>query len=1591
MPIDFGQFIIRKPRVSSINANTTKAPSSEGTLTYKPAFQIYYNGSCTTAELIITHKRIYTLIDLSPAPYTDSFVLEIEGQTLQQVLNSFVGYPNYIITTEPNAVLTSKALFIGFNRTSIKGSINSLTVYYYTEDEYFVNVNTEGDIGSPFASTDVSIPDNTINVPKDRFANGDIVKLSSTGTLPAPLTASISYYVVQAGTTNVKLSLSSGGSVIDLTTTGSGGFIGKTTTSVDWKKNDFSFSNEMSRWFVDAGYILDQTNITVPLNGVTPIADGISIDFYNTLNSADKDLSKIVSYTDFTLASSISEAITSILFPASPVLIPSTFELKINQNVQTEGINYKLRYGNPAVLVAKNPEPYNITGSTNIFKIRYNDNSIQTFILSIGSLNAKDIANLINLTTTDIQAFVSIDTNNLNRLGIQTIKGTAYNRFMIEDGSANPVLGFDNSSGVKGDGIGSIAFLSSFPDEDDTPTSLTNTVRVTGPSSVTDRPFLGINTDDFSLSENNILKKQGVDYLVDTSGLVTFSYAITDENLASAILKLDTELFANDYTVYEDTKLLLLNTDYTINIEQGWINLTTAALPDKVYTVTYKNTALGLIEQEVLLGKKATVISTVKGPYLFGTVNSLEVVVDSDTVQVFVFPEDFEQQTAQVVSIINESATGFTASNSNGFLVLETDIAGLQKIISIKNGNPTLGFTNNQQNSGKGAVGGEISLKIKNPPMAISQLSLPSGGDTIIIKNNDISTRYPAGAVIQIQNDFYTVYQTTLDTTANLISKLSGTFTIIADVNDKFIYTTDGTENTITLTAGSNIPVEVIVSEFNKAVPNSAEVFYWNNSKRIKIKSLTSSSLSSIQVKNGNANRTLGFDNSDLDTGSPDTLIQIDSTFTSSYINPDLYTTAGTVTFLTEAAVKAQVPKNDNKIIFNGYLINHYSKDILIRVNKKYIYKVINSSYNSGLTTVLLGTKLYTPILEDSVIEYTSRPIIQEGAVDLYSQYTPIMTEPFTLKKNNSTLTYDVDYSFNDSGTIELKQGILQGDSFALDYMGRRYIDSSISVKTNYSFFDQIVKGTNIKVSFQAINPDCFYLNVLYNGTLMNELQQEIDKANADLANSSSSGFPTGQITQTSSTETGNDSYIWRVGNIEDKDNLAKTWFQFLDNRLAYFETELNLINGYTVGAEDGRVTETDIEHALDTPPTRLFPSKYPVNYPDISLAGQTYTDTNPIRLPALLAYDKGNQNDIWVSPVVPPVAPMLTAFNSEINDINSEISHLNLLLGRSITTHTLSSSGNFFFTTTETMTLYVETKHSGALQQRLPVTVSFIPIQNPITHAYIAWTAANVALQINSEIDSAFGYTVGTASVLGSSVVLTASSNTLTQCCYIITDAPSVNFLNLGFEAAIRSRSVLWTGGYTYSGYTVPSHPSVHLDIIAENTIRNNTEIAQHNIQIAQLTGEMDEWVAPFNTAFASAHDELVNATNFIDNTTLMSIDSSSFDDLKSESLIPPHVFDSIDSDTTLNNRKAALNTAVTGRLAVIANRQSELTTRISSIETTLTTENLYDLRYSWIVYRVNKSNGLLALKKIEDSQEAAHQKQLANNGNMSDAWGSF
>lgn len=1333
--------------------------------------------------------------------------------------------------------------------------------------------------------------------------------------------------------------------------------------SISYKENNFKYSGENGRWMIDDGYILDSVGVPVQVDGTVDLGDsGVNINFFPSVQSSDKDISRSVLFKDSVLAQSTDTDISEIVFPAAPIIVENTLELKIDNQVKEEGLDYIIDFGVTAELRSILPSPYTFDASDNIFRVRHNSDAVQEYILPIGTFSAKELADVINIYSIGyfVYAYTDVETN-LEYFSIKADRGTSYHQIRIEDGSANSALGYTNYLSANGDSNGRIIFLKHVPNEDLTPTDKTSDLLVKASSAVTDNPFLGVYKDTFVLNEDGVNLVSGKDYTLGEGGDIQLIESIPDESLLSGILTPDNSLFSDNYVVYDNGKIITEGADYRVNLQGGWITLLSSAFPDHVYSIDYKNKTNGVILGEVLLGKRANLDSNIKSPYsVTSSKNTLKVSVNNGDEQVFSVTVGNGITAEAISSLVNDSATGFEAyQSSTGVLSLRTLKYGPDNAVTVLDGslNSIVGFTDFISSTGSGALGGEQSLETQYSPIEISGFTAPSGGDTIIIKNKDVTGRYSKGTVIKLLNDYYQVRNTYLELRANIINSVSEPYTIIENSNDTFKFTIDNeVETTVVFDAGKAITVEAIFNKINSIRGNSCKLIYLNGIKKIQI-----IGSSSVIIGNGSLNRTLGFENNVSDTNTPDTFIFMTSFFKNTYVNPVMYTTVNEVIFKEECSSKKEVPQNTNEIVVFGDVAFRYQQDILIRLNNKYFYTVKSSVYEKSTdeTLVTLSSKLDIHISKDTNLSYTENPVILEGSKKLKTNISPILTEPFILSKNNNTLTFEEDYTITNVGDITLVNPILNGDDFKISYFGQRYIEGSTPVFAKYSYFDFLKKGSNIQISYQADFPDNFYVNVIHSSTLMDNFKKQTTEKMKQTANLSSSGISTGEIPVIVNSDGGNSSYETTIGDIDDSITLSQTWYNFFDKRIEYFEEEKRLLKGFRIGAEDGRLTQVQLEDSANNPPTRLY------QIPDTRLDEEK---AEPMRLPCLFGQ---NSNDLGDSASGWYDAGIFKILNDELSKENSEKTNLNRLLLKSITSGSVTSSGNFDIVGSEQMTVYIEKNSSGSLIQESHVvnfTEKFNYTPDPVHRAN---NASEIVADINSQVGVTIAFTSGTN--------VSLISDTNTPCIFVVSDAGSIGFGD-GADASIRSRSTWWTGGYTYTT-PVPGDYSVHLDIVNQNSLRNEN-MNNHTDQIQKLRGVMEEWISPSDISFNPAKEEIIKSQNWISSALVYSNDSESFDEIKS--IANGNIFTSIDNDSVLTSRISVIDS----RISEIMDRIAQVEFRYLEVENLLVSENLFEQRYSWLTFLTHRSNGYYPEKKRTMDY---HNQNLRESANSSVALGSM
>jgi len=157
-------------------------------------------------------------------------VMPIKGNALSQLKLDPAIYSPSIQNGIPNYSADDKKFKVKIDISDIvSGSINNHSGLFFLNYEYvsgIPGISVGGTVSygrDTFTSVDVSIGNDSIDFLNPHYLQtNDTVKFIGTS-LPAPLNSTTTYYVIYDDANTIKLSLTSGGAAINITTTGTGG------------------------------------------------------------------------------------------------------------------------------------------------------------------------------------------------------------------------------------------------------------------------------------------------------------------------------------------------------------------------------------------------------------------------------------------------------------------------------------------------------------------------------------------------------------------------------------------------------------------------------------------------------------------------------------------------------------------------------------------------------------------------------------------------------------------------------------------------------------------------------------------------------------------------------------------------------------------------------------------------------------------------------------------------------------------------------------------------------------------------------------------------------------------------------------------------------------------------------------------------------------------------------------------------------------------------------------------------------------------------------------------------------------------------
>jgi len=316
------------------------------------------------------------------------------------------------------------------------------------------------------------------------------------------------------------------------------------------------------------------------------------------------------------------------------------------------------------------------------------------------------------------------------------------------------------------------------------------------------------------------------------------------------------------------------------------------------------------------------------------------------------------------------------------------------------------------------------------------------------------------------------------------------------------------------------------------------------------------------------------------------------------YRNPFFNFITGPVVFQPELNSFRNVPVNSNTIVFDGIdLTGRYPADSLIRLGGT-IFFIAGSVFADNITTVNLRVKTTQAFASSESLDFTDVPVLFPGGTRIQLQFPPVLTFPFELRENGTPLVQGVDFVVDASGLIILADPIETGDIFEADYTGLRELSVGDAVDIDYTTPSFLPPKTTIRADYIFENKDTFYFRVIREQTFFDEISPQIKLDLQRIINPSAGGPQSFTAPPSGNQTKGSTTRDWDLRDAEIRDQVGKKQFDFYKDRVQFFLDEQEVLDGTIVGADDGPVTEPDIQAAAVLGDSRLFPEGHTSSVP---------------------------------------------------------------------------------------------------------------------------------------------------------------------------------------------------------------------------------------------------------------------------------------------------------------------------------------------------------------------------------------------------------
>jgi hypothetical protein len=475
------------------------------------------------------------------------------------------------------------------------------------------------------------------------------------------------------------------------------------------------------------------------------------------------------------------------------------------------------------------------------------------------------------------------------------------------------------------------------------------------------------------------------------------------------------------------------------------------------------------------------------------------------------------------------------------------------------------------------------SESVEYQPIILNKLTIPEGSSSIYFSGMNVVSEFVVGSIVRLtQPDgalpyYFVVISVEYDGEGTLVTFGSA---VIEDMPNPFIAVTDDAVifNQILYTA------QTIVS-------GSSDVFF----PGVRIKNLFRPG---TLLKPGS--EIYQVENAGYDEIRLGTTIRISGKFLKDYINPTIYASDNPV--YAEGSTELIPFMNIVDTMSQPGLILSGDVDMTIQTDGTALSFVSDAStyqfwYSDNTKCIDMATAIQTVLPAITAVTYVSQwdstKIIPGQNLPISDDFPASVTVQTALRLDGSDTT---NFSASTSGGITLMNGLVKGQRYNLDYMGRRYLgDSTVIYSANY--FTLLPKKSKVQASFKFDNLDQFYIQVMSQRDFLDNvtIPRMTEEARQLNGNPGQGGEVSGDEAQ--GNEQGgitNDEY--RRQDAEVECNVFKQIYDWFSNRLNAFGTEMSAATGLNLFNNDGIFNVVE-QQAATLSFNRIFPYQDYTNF----------------------------------------------------------------------------------------------------------------------------------------------------------------------------------------------------------------------------------------------------------------------------------------------------------------------------------------------------------------------------------------------------------